>query len=271
MRIQVLTLSTNSSRNNYTFKGNCLKMKANTDCFSFLDKYAEQRTGSKKLIQDLKNYISSQKGKIKESDITKVVGYGGLTTVFGLGNDKVLKCSEENPLEYRKHCAEFDIPFLSPVEKVGEHYFVIEPIAELENITVDDCKDVIQRIYASGYEPSQDLDKYKTRQVGRYNGKMYLLDTRAAVPQPDKFSQFIYDFCSSNKRVFMCNVSDDSKIEHIDESPRKNLKFIEGIKEAFDVVNTNIKYGTNSKIEGFGLKYYIIIESVIQKIKGIWD
>lgn len=263
----------NMKNDKFSFKSAYVKPKLNADSFSFLDKYVNEGAASKKLVQDLKNYISSQKGKIKETDVQKVIGYGGLTTVFELTNDRILKCSLENPLEHRGHCAEFDIPFLSPVEKSGEHFFVIEPKAEQEGITIDDCKDVIKRIYKAGYEPSSDLDEYKIRQVGRYNGKMYLLDTRAALPQPDRFSKFIYRFCNSTNRVLIVEKVDPTNFEmkHIDESPRKNLGFVEGIKEAFDVIDTNVKHGCMSKLESFIIKYGVLVESVIQKFIGILD
>lgn len=263
----------NMQNDKFSFKSAYVKPKLNADSFSFLDKYVNEGAASKKLVQDLKNYISSQKGKIKETDVQKVIGYGGLTTVFELTNDRILKCSLENPLEHRGHCAEFDIPFLSPVEKSGEHFFVIEPKAEQEGITIDDCKDVIKRIYKAGYEPSSDLDEYKIRQVGRYNGKMYLLDTRAALPQPDRFSKFIYRFCNSTNRVLIVEKVDPTNFEmkHIDESPRKNLGFVEGIKEAFDVIDTNVKRGCMGKLESFIIKYGVLVESVIQKFIGILD
>jgi hypothetical protein len=273
MKIYAHNPIVNTQNSNFVFKSTYVKPRLNADSFSFLDKYVKEGTASKKLIQDLKNYILSQKGKIKEADIKSVLGYGGLTTVFELNNDRVLKCSLENPLEHRSHCAEFDIPFLSPVEKSGEHFFVIEPKAEQEGITIEDCKDVIKRIYKAGYEPSSDLDEYKIRQVGRYNGKMYLLDTRAALPQPDRFSKFIYRFCNSINRVLIAEKVDPTNFEvkHIDETPRKNLGYVEGIKKAFDVIDTNVKHGCGNKFESFIIKYGLLVESVIQKFIGLFD
>lgn len=263
----------NTQNDHFSFKSTYIKPKLNADSFSSLDKFVKESATSKKLVQDLKNYISSQKGKIKETDVRKVIGYGGLTTVFELTNDRVLKCSLENPLEHRKHCADFDIPFLSAVEKSGEHFFVIEPKAEQEGITIEDCKDVIKRIYKAGYEPSSDLDEYKIRQVGRYNGKMYLLDTRAALPQPDRFSKFIYRFCDSINRVLIVEKVDPTNFEmkHIDESPRKNFGFAEGIKEAFDVIDTNVKHGCMGKFESYIIKYGVLVESAIQKFISLFD
>ena len=263
----------NTQNNKFSFKSALVKPSFNPDSFSFLDKFVKEGAASKKLVQDLKSYISSQKGKLKETDIKKVLGYGGLTTVFELNNDRVLKCSLENPLEYRQHCEDFDIPFLSPVKKSGEHFFVIEPKAEQDGVTTEDCKDVIKRIYKAGYEPSRDLDEYKIRQVGRYNGKVYLLDTRAALPQPDRFSKFVYRFCNSTNRVLIADKVDPTNFEvkHIDETPRKNLGYVEGIKKAFDVIDTNVKHGCGNKFESFIIKYGLLVESVIQKFIGLFD
>lgn len=256
------------------FKSRPVEKKLCVDTFSYFDKFS-QECNNKKLIRDLKEYFLLKKGRLKESDVVGIAGQGLFSKVFKLTENRVLKCSLENPLEYRKHCAEFDIPFLSEVEKIGDYYFVIEPKASTKSVTKEDCKDVIKRIYQSGYEPSVDLGEYTLRQVGIYDGKPYLLDTRAAVPQPNRFSKFIYDFCSSYQRVFRVKVVDINKIEagfgHVDESPRENLQFWTGVKKAFEVIDENVKHGFAEKPEGIGLKYYILIESVIQKIKGIFD
>lgn len=159
------------------------------------------------------------------------------------------------------------------MKKFGKHYFVKEPKAETDNITVDDCKNVIDWIYKFGYEPTVDLDEHRIEQIGKYKNVPYLLDTRAAVPQPDNFSKFIYEFCSIARRVCIANHIDplNFAIKHVDEPPRKNLGFYEGIMQAFEVLNTNVKYGQMNKIQVYGLKYYVIVESIIQKIRGIFN
>ncbi len=195
------------------------------------------------MVPDLKDYINA--GRMKESDIKGVAGKGGLSVIFDLGDDEVLKCSLENPLEFRKHNSSFDITFLSSVEKFGKTYFVKEAKADTKNVTQKDCKAVIAQLYKEGFEPSIDLDQYKLRQIGIYKGKSYLLDTRAALPQPDKFSRYVYNFCNINKRVFFPNkVSDlDFSIKHVDETPRANLTFRQGIAKMWEVAKTNLKYG----------------------------
>lgn len=183
--------------------------------------------------------------KLKKSDIKGIAGRGGLSVILDLGENEVLKCSLENPLEFREHIPSFDIPFLSPVKKFGQTYFVREPKAETKGITPKDCEDVIRRIYEAGYEPSADLYPYATRQIGIYNGKPYLLDTRCAVPQPNRFSKFVYDFCHVNCRVLIAHKVDpyDFSFQHIDETPRPNLSLKKGLAKIFNMMKLNMKYG----------------------------
>lgn len=167
----------------------------------------------------------------------------------------------ENPLEFRKHNPFVDIPFLSPVEKVGKTYFVREVKADTKNISIQDCIDVITRIHKAGLETSADLDRYKTRQIGKYQGKAYLLDTRCALPRLDRFSRFVYDFKRFNNRVTKLirfsaeyiekrEAFDEKRIElfgprilHVDETPRPNLSFKRGLKIIQGVMCRNIKAG----------------------------
>ena len=56
----------NTQNNKFSFKSALIKPSLSSDSFSFLDKYVKEGAASKKLVQDLKSYISSQKGKLKE-------------------------------------------------------------------------------------------------------------------------------------------------------------------------------------------------------------
>ena len=232
------------------------------DSFSILDKYNKEykSTYLKDIIPDLKEYIK-RFNYIKESDIKGILAHGGLSIIFDLGNKEVLKCSLENPLEYRKHYSEFDIPFLSPVIKVNKTYIIKQPKAETDNTTVADCKDVISRIRHSGLELSRDMNEYRTWQVGKYNGKSYLLDTRCAIPRPNAFFFFLYRFCNMHKQVIevrdirsealeKCEKEMKELVEkkgpqvlHINEAPMKNLSFKEGISKIWAIIKENIKYG----------------------------
>lgn len=252
---------------------------------SFLDDYLKKNNNeyTKTIIKDLRQLMASPKAFLKESNIIGVVGQGGLSTIFDLGNNEVLKCSLENPLEFRMHNATFDIPFLSPVEKFGKTFFVKEVKADTANITIEDCERVIKNIYKEGFEPSKDLDKYRTWQIGKYNNKPYLLDTRAALPRPNRFSEYIYNCCRDYKRVFQLKswtaediVKDEAKtaelvkkeglkVLHMDETPRKNLDFIEGINLVNTVVKENIKYEQWNRLQGAIIMFETIVRGSLLK------
>jgi len=212
------------------------------------------------LIPDLREYIAKIEN-IKETDIKGIVGEGGLSVIFDIGEGEVLKCSLENPLEFRRHNPLFDIPFLSPVEKFGKTYFVKEVKADTKNMTKKDCIDVIKRMQNAGFETSNDFDCFKTEQIGKYNGKAYLLDSRCARPRPDRFSRFVYNFKKFNNRVYIvngCSAEEIAKQEarkarriklfgpqclHKDETPRPNLSFKRGLKIMRGVMERNKRFG----------------------------
>lgn len=269
-------------------KTKCIKSVQNSNPTTFLEKYSKERTNSytQKLLKDLKYLIASKELSLKNEDIKGVLGYGGLSTIFDLGNNEVLKCSLENPLEYRKHNPNFDIPFLSEVKKFGETYFVKEAKADTQNITIEDCNNVIKRIHQEGFEPSNDLDKYRTWQIGKYKDIPYLLDTRAAIPKPDSFSRFIYDCCNSYRRVYHAKSMDAEailkeeketaelvkkeglKVLHMDETPRANLSFKEGIKKVRAIAQENIKFNQWNKIQGSLIILDTVIRGFAYKIMG---
>ena len=114
---------------------------------SFLDDYLKKNNNeyTRTIIKDLRCLMASPKAFFKESDIIGVIGQGGLSTIFDLGNNEVLKCSLENPLEFRNHNSKFDIPFLSHVEQVGNTFFIKEVKADTTNITIEDCESVIKK------------------------------------------------------------------------------------------------------------------------------
>lgn len=285
MNIRTNIINTQPTRIVFRNRNIAEKQVVTKSC-SFLDEFLTKKsnTFSRAIIKDLKGYISSKNGLIKESDIKGIVGQGGLSTVFDLGNNEVLKCSLENPLEHRKHNSNFDIPFLGPVEKFGETYFVKEVKADTENVTRADCKDVIQRIYDEGFEPSRDFDEYKTRQVGYYKGKPYLLDTRAALPRPNAFSEYIYKCCDNYRCIYHLNtmraediIREEAEREnlvkkeglralHVDETPRRNLSFKEGIKLVERIVQENIDYNRWNKFDKICVMLYTTILASIYKL-----
>lgn len=203
--------------------------------------------------------------------------YGGLTVLFDLPNDEVLKISLENPLEYRPHNPEFDIPFLSPVEQYGKTYIVKQPMADTENITNEEWKDTVKRIILKGgCELSKD--GYKYEQYGRYEGKVYLLDTRCAMPLPNLWTIIVDKIYSKHNKCYVYVNKEQSEMEkedaykkigyfsyHTDETPRKSLDFKGGLLKIFTMVKNNIKYKKNhycipyevSRAQMLQLKKYI--------------
>jgi len=252
--------------------------KVYEDGFFHLDKFLHESPSVHRqgLVKDLRAYIKSKNDTFKETNIIAQIGEGCFSTVFDIGENKVLKCSLENPLEYRKHNPDFDIPFLSEVEKFGDHYFVVEAKADTSDVTKADCLDVIKRVYQGGCEPSRDLNVHTLRQVGKLDGKAYLLDTRAAMPQPDEFSSFIYNFCSEHRCVYHDQLlnADSWGVEsfrdiHVDETPRKNLSFIQGCAMAQEVIKDNVKYKYTSRHKGFYQSLAVLNIGMQCKIKDL--
>lgn len=247
------------------FKGSNNKKKQNT----FFNQYKKEYTTPWHINLQKCVEIYLQKNKdISKADIKGFAGHGGLTTVFDLGHKGVLKCSKENPLEFRKHNPEFDIPFTSPVIKIRDFYIVRQPKAETSSVTQKDCIDVISRMSKEGFEPSLDFDKYRTNQVGFYNGKAYLLDTRCAMPKPDKFSLEVYEFCERNKRVFYANKIDVEDFSHIDETPRANLSVKEARKMIGKIIKDNIKAGLTPLDDGLHGLLKLVVKCIKYKSLG---
>lgn len=219
---------------------------------AFYEQYEKKYDSSfhKDLREALDEYFK-QNQDINRFDIKGFAGHGGLTTVFDLGEKGVLKCSKENPLEFRKHNLDFDIPFKSPVTKVNNFYIVIQPKADISYVTKNDCVDVLKRMSKEGFEPSRDFKPHRTDQVGIYNGKAYLLDTRCALPKPNKFSLEIYNFCQRNKRVFQHNLRNESVFGHVVEIPRANLSVKEAKLMIKRIIKDNKKYGYPPLHDGF--------------------
>lgn len=206
------------------------------------------------LAEGVKLYL--KKHKHIDDSIKSFHNTGGLTVFLDIPDSKILKVSLENPLEFRKHNPKFDIPFLSPVEKYGKTYIVIQPKADTENITKKDCMGVIKRIYRNFCEISTDGDKFE--QYGLYNGKAYLIDTRCAMPLPNIYTIIINKICNKlnkcytflTKEQYAKEREDAYKIKgyfsyHCNETPRKSLSFTEGIKKIYTILRNNIKYRKN--------------------------
>ena len=210
-----------------------------------------------------------EKHKEVDNSVMNLHNNGGLTVVFDIPNDEVLKVSLENPLEFREHNPEFDIPFLTPVEKYGKTYIVKQPKADTENITREHFMEVAKRIVNAWCELSKDGTKYE--QYGLYKGKPYLIDTRCAMPMPNAWTVIIDELC---KRLNKCYTSlskeqQESEQElkfkekgyfsyHCDETPRKSLTIKGGLWKLYTTIKNNIKYKKN---------YYCIPYEVYQSQK----
>lgn len=240
---------------NNKYKYHDLNIPYGNDTFRVLDGIEESfnNLSNSFIVPRLREYIKTT-GKIKETDIKGVVGSGGLSIVFDLGETEVLKVSHENPLEFRKHNPVFDIPFLSPVEKFKDIYIIREVKAERNLITSQDVISVLKRIEKEGFEPSRDLNSRTFRQIGFYKGEPYLLDTRCAMPKPNRFTRFVHNFCNNNRKIihvkdvytcdsFYQNLQGASNLKrlHLDETPRRNLSLKKGLSMMFNIIMENIK------------------------------
>jgi len=212
----------------------------------------------KEIMRDLSEgaKLYFEKNKKVDNSVKKFHECGGLTVFFDIPNNEILKISLENPLEYRKHRPEFDIPFLSPVEKYGKTYIVRQPKADTKNITKEHFRDVVKRIYSHGCELSRDGDKYE--QYGLYKGKAYLIDTRCAMPMPNIYTMIIDNICKKINKCYVYVNKEQDKMEreeglkekgyffyHTDETPRESLNFKGGLIKLFNTIKNNIKYRKN--------------------------
>ena len=209
----------------------------------------------KDIVADISEGANLYFKKNKEID-NNILGFhagGGLTVYFDIPNNEILKVSLENPLEFRKHQPEFDIPFLTPVEKYGKTYIVKQPKADVKNITDEHFLDVAKRIYHNKCELSKD--GYKYEQYGLYNGKPYLIDTRCAKPKPNNWTLFVNWLCKKlpTQVVFITKEQDELERElaykakgylsyHCDETPDKSLTFKGGLLKLFYKIKNCIKY-----------------------------
>ena len=210
-----------------------------------------------------------KKHKDIDNSVTDIHNNGGLTVVFDIPNNEILKVSLENPLEYREHNPEFDIPFLTPVEKYGKTYIVKQPKADTKNITKEQFLEVAKRIINSWCELSKDGRKLE--QYGLYNGKPYLIDTRCAMPMPNAWTVIVDEICKKLNKCYTSLSKEQYESErelkfkekgyfsyHCDETPRKSLTIKGGLLKLFTTIKNNIKYRKN---------HYCIPYEVMQKQK----
>ncbi len=178
--------------------------------------------------------------KFLDEKIYGILGLGGLTTVFDIGNNRVLKISKENPFEYRNYNPKFDVPLLSKVEEYDGIFGCIQARAEIDNVKKEDVIDVKQRMKSAGFIPSNDFDNWRTEQVGIYEGRSVLLDSRCAVKQNNLFTRFIKWFDQNYNMkipVYRPNKIDFNVYVHVDETPPPNYT----LKEGWEIIKNVIK------------------------------
>ena len=230
-----------------------------TDLMNEWKNNSERPEYHKEIAHDLAegSKLYFRKHKDIDNSVKNFYNNGNLTVIFDIPNNEILKVSLENPLEFRQHNPEFDIPFLTPVEKYGKTYIVKQPKASRKNFKNKHFYNVEKRIRRAGCELS--IDGRIISQYGLYNGKPYLLDTRCAMPRPNAWTVFIDKICTKINRCHIDLNDEQSELEqqlsikekgyfayHCDEIPRKSITFKEGISKLRNIIKNNIKYKKNN-------------------------
>ncbi len=181
--------------------------------------------------------------KFLNEKIFGIIGTGALTTVFDIGDGRVLKISQENPFEYRKYNPKFDVPLLSNVEEHEGIFGYIQAKANTEDVRTPNVLSVQRKMKRAGFAPSRDFATHRLDQIGIYKGESVLLDSRCAVPQNNRLTRFAkwFEKYFTLKRVIILQpISESMNFEppkHIDEAPLPNYTK----KEAWAVIKKVIK------------------------------
>ena len=149
---------------------------------------------------DIIDFIKGSKVFLDEK-IFSLLGEGFFTVAFDIGNDKVLKISDQNPFEFREHNPRFDIPLLSPIYKYGDMYGYIQAKAD-KKVSYFDVLSVKRKIKRDGYKVF-DFDEHPKKQIGIYEGKSYLLDSRCAIKQNNiktRFAEWLFKYFYRGKK-----------------------------------------------------------------------
>ena len=173
-----------------------------------------------------------------DEKIFAFVGNGFYSSVFDIGGNRVLKISEQNPFEYREYNPKFDIPLLSPIHKYGDMYGYIQAKADRQ-ATLSDVLSVKKRMRKAGYK-AVDFKYHPEEQVGIYNGRSYLLDSRCAVKQNNlktRFAEWLFKHFYKGKKAYNARANNPAAPIYLFDRPFANYSR----KEVFAIIKNIIK------------------------------
>lgn len=141
-----------------------------------------QRSPNKSIVIEDKSKLLNIANEIKRSQfkdimISELIGNGTGSTVFDIGNGKVLKLSGQNIFK-RNYDERIDVPFTRG-ELPNKVYWCVQQKADTNNVSTDDLLDLMIAIEDAGYEV-RDISDDSNGQAGWYNGQIRLIDTECA-------------------------------------------------------------------------------------------
>lgn len=141
-----------------------------------------ERSPNKSIVIEDKSKLLNIANELKHSQfkdikITQLIGNGTGSTVFDIGDNKVLKVSGQNI--FKRDCdKEIDVPFTRG-ELPNRVYWCKQDKADTKNVTTDDLLDLMIKIEDAGYE-TRDISDDSDGQAGWYKGKILLIDSECA-------------------------------------------------------------------------------------------
>lgn len=253
MKIYSHTIINQNSQNNINFTSFSLQKKYGTAIYDdngHIDRY--ELSAPHGILEDLNHWkydfphwsrdkvIDFVKGSkvFLDEKIFAFIGGGFYTSVFDIGNNRVLKISEQNPFEYREHNPKFDIPLLSPIYKHGNMYGYIQAKAN-KQVTFFDVLSVKLKIKKEGYK-AVDFKYHPRAQVGLYEGTSYLLDSRCAVKQNNlktRFAQWLFEHFYRGKKGYNARANNPTIPIYQFDIPLPNYSK----KEVYTIIKNIIK------------------------------
>ena len=149
-----------------------------------------------------------------------------------------MKISSQDPFKYREYNPKFDIPLLSPVYKYNDMYGYVQAKANRQTSLLD-VLSVKIRMKEEGYK-SVDFKYHPKAQVGIYNGKSYLLDSRCAVKQNNlktRFVEWLFKHLYKGKKGYNARANNPTIPIYAFDHPQPNYSQ----KEAYSIVKNIVK------------------------------